>query len=61
MPKNIYKNKVKVEFEGYKFWAPDGYDYYLKSLYGNYMELPPIDKRISHHDFKAYWKEEKDI
>lgn len=52
---------MKVEFEGYKFWAPDGYDYYLKSLYGNYMELPPIDKRISHHDFKAYWKEEKDI
>ena len=52
----IYEPKVLLDFEGYKFWSPHNYDYYLKRLYGNYMELPPIDKRKSHHNFKAYWK-----
>lgn len=61
MPKKVYERKVQVEFEGGKFWAPSDYDYYLKRLYGKYMELPPLDKRISHHDFKAYWKEENEI
>jgi len=40
-----------MEFEGEIFSAPVGYDEYLTSLYGNYMELPPIDKQISHHDY----------
>lgn len=57
MPKNIFRSKIQVDFESHKFWAPVGYDYYLKSLYGDYMKLPPIEKRQSHHDFKAYWKE----
>ena len=45
-----------VDFEGFKFPAPKGYDAYLKSLYGDYMQLPPKEKRITHHAFKAYWK-----
>ncbi|WP_303997432.1 phosphorylcholine transferase LicD [Megamonas hypermegale] len=57
MPKEVFKSKIQVDFEGYKFWAPIGYDCYLKSLYGDYMKLPPVEKRQSHHDFKAYWKE----
>ena len=23
---------------------------YLKSMYGDYMELPPVEKRVSLHD-----------
>lgn len=54
--KDVYKDIIKVEFEGELFNAPVGYDEYLTNLYGKYMELPPIEKRITHHDFKAYWK-----
>ena len=46
---------IDVEFEGMQFKAIDNYDIYLKGLYGNYMELPPEDKRESHHAFEAYW------
>ncbi len=56
MPIEIYEPKILLDFEGYKFWSPHNYDYYLKRLYGNYMELPPVEKRQSHHNFKAYWK-----
>ena len=36
-------------FPGYK-----NYDIYLSNIYGNYMELPPEDKRIPHCD-QGYW------
>ena len=59
VPGSIYKERIPVDFEGYKFWAPKGYQSYLKNLYGdNYMELPPENQRYSEHAFKAYWKEE---
>ena len=31
------------------------YDKYLSNAYGNYMKLPPLEKRVAHHDFIAYW------
>lgn len=43
--KNAYSDVVYVDFEGYKMPIPRGYDNHLKSLYGNYMELPPKEKR----------------
>lgn len=48
---------IEMEFEGYKFLAPKGYDEILKAWYGDYMILPPEEKRISHHGFKAYVNE----
>ena len=45
-----------VTFEGYEFYGISGYDKYLSNLYGNYMELPPETKRIT-HDILA-WKKE---
>lgn len=39
----------EIEFEGYKFFKPKNHDNILKELYGkNYMELPPLNKRITH-------------
>ena len=38
-----------VEFEGMKLKAPKEYDKYLKQVYGNYMKLPPLEKRVGHH------------
>ncbi len=54
--KELFANTVDVEFEGMKFSAPEDYNAYLKQLYGNYMQLPPIEKRISHHNFKATYR-----
>ena len=46
----IYNGTTEVEFEGKKFLAMKGYDEYLKIPFGNYMELPPEDERVPHHD-----------
>lgn len=54
--KSTYINQIEVEFEGELFYAPEGYDKYLSNLYGDYMKLPPKEKRVTHHDCKIYWK-----
>lgn len=36
-------------FEGMKFFGVRDYDYYLRTLYGDYMTLPPEDKRSGEH------------
>ena len=30
---------------------PRDYDAYLRLLYGNYMQLPPEDKRVPHPEY----------
>ena len=47
---------VDIPFEQYTFKAMIGYDDYLTSTYGDYMQLPPKEKQVSHHVFEAYWK-----
>ena len=42
-------------FEGKKFMIPKNYHEILTSDYGDYMQLPPVEQRVSHHDFKL-WK-----
>lgn len=55
MPKDFLET-VYVEFEGHSFPAPKRWDYYLTQLYGDYMQLPPENKRIF-HGFQAWYKE----
>ena len=43
----------KVNFEGLDFNAPAVPSAYLSSLYGDYMKLPPEEKRIN-HEMLAY-------
>ena len=57
MPARIFSEAVEMEFEGEKFLAPVGYDEYLRIEYGDYMKLPPEEEQVTHHDFKAWWKE----
>lgn len=47
---------ILIPFESEKFYGPIGYDNYLKGLYGDYMQLPPVEKRISTHTSHAFWK-----
>ena len=42
-------------FEGKEFMIPKHYHEILTSDYGNYMQLPPVEQQVSHHDFKL-WK-----
>lgn len=53
MEKEKYLPRTKVEFCGHQFWAPQDYDGYLKSIYGDYMQLPPEEERVT-HEFEAY-------
>ena len=41
----------EVLFEGKKFMGIKGYDYYLTKLYGDYMKLPPKEKRVNHSPY----------
>lgn len=50
----VFNKSTMVEFEGKKYNAPQLYDEYLTNIYGNYMELPPLKKRVSHHNFKVF-------
>lgn len=43
----IYPLK-KIIFEGKEFNAPDNTHYYLSQIYGNYMQVPSLDKIKSH-------------
>lgn len=40
-----------IAFEGKTFFAPANPDGYLSDLYRNYMEVPPVEKRIIHSVF----------
>lgn len=54
--KDIFSSFIKVPFEGREYNAPIGYDKWLNAFYGDYMQLPPEEKRVSHHMYKAYQK-----
>ena len=59
--KNRYKKSwfdktTEVDFEGCRFKAPSDYDAVLRRLYGDYMQLPPENERITHHSNKIYLK-----
>ncbi len=53
--KEWFDKEVPVEFEGHVFPAPVGYEEILRQLYGDYMQLPPVEKRVSRHDYDAYY------
>lgn len=54
--KVLFESSVLVKFEGKSYCAPNGYDEYLSDIYGNYMQLPPVEQQITHHKNQIYWK-----
>ncbi|MFM1515470.1 LicD family protein [Helcococcus ovis] len=44
---NIFPTKT-LKFEDYEFPVPNNYDEHLKTYYGEYMEIPPVEKRETH-------------
>ena len=50
---------VGFKFEDRVYNIPTDYDHILTTIYGeDYMEIPPLEKRIQHDDFVAYIKKE---
>lgn len=55
-PKKCFDGYQMLEFEDGLFKGPKDYDTYLRCLYkGDYMQLPPEDKRLGHKT-EAYWR-----
>lgn len=55
--REVFDSYCPIEFEGRTFQAIADYDTYLTAKYGDYMQLPPEEKRVLQHQFKAYWKD----
>lgn len=55
VPKNVMGTPTLYDFEDIQLCGVADYDSYLKSLYGDYMKLPPEEKRHIHL-VNAFWK-----
>lgn len=51
-----FADEIKIQFEDDLFSAPIGYAEYLTQMYGDYMQMPPVEKRVAPHDYEEYWK-----
>ncbi len=51
MPRSYFGTPAEYDFESIKVYGPEEPDKYLSALYGDYMKLPPEEKRVSHHDY----------
>ena len=49
-PKEAFEKAIFLPFEDGEMPIPVGYDAYLKIAFGDYMQMPPEEKRVGHHD-----------
>ncbi len=57
--RELFTDLIKLPFEGHELCAISAYDEYLTAHYDDYMQLPPEEKRASHHTFTAYYRDEE--
>lgn len=55
--RSVVDTYTTLTFEGEEFSVFTGYETYLTNMFGDYMQLPPEDKRVTHHTFVAYKKD----
>lgn len=48
--KEWFASAVEVPFENATVPLPVGYDQYLRTAFGDYMQRPPKEQQIAHHD-----------
>lgn len=56
--RDVFFPPREAEFEGMKVNIPGEFDPYLRNLYGEYMELPPEDKREKHFIYQLDFERE---
>ncbi len=54
--KELFEEKITVIFEGLEFYAPKGYDAFLRRLYGDYEKDPLPEQQVTHHVYTAFYK-----
>lgn len=59
-PPHVFDELIETKFEDTLLFAIKDHHHYLSSLYGDYMELPPMQDRKSEHRYKAGWKDGKE-
>lgn len=57
LKKEIFHNIIDFSFEGRIFKGIADYNSFLSNAYGEYMKLPPIEKRYSHKTTNYYWND----
>ncbi|NLY36297.1 MAG: LicD family protein [Tissierellia bacterium] len=50
MRRQTLEDSIEWDFEGHKFPVPRAYDEVLSRAYGDYMQLPGVENRVSHHE-----------
>ena len=56
IPAEIFGKPTLYKFNDTHFYGVENADAYLRHLYGNYMQLPPVEKRHI-HSIECYYKE----
>ena len=49
IPISEFEPYAQKEFEGKMYNVPRNWDLYLSRIYGDYMTLPPVEKRVTHY------------
>ena len=57
-PRSVILPVKKIMFEGKEYNGMQDPDTYLKGIYGKYMELPPVEKRVNHMPNRIAFKED---
>ena len=47
-PVEDFKEYILMPFEDQQFYVASGYDHILRTIFGDYMQIPPKEKQISH-------------
>ena len=56
--KSFLDTTIDSSFEDRVYKIPEAYQQILSAIYGDdFMEIPPLEKRVKHDDFLAYIKE----
>lgn len=50
IPTECFDSFIDLVFEDIKFPCPNNFDKYLRLVYGNYMQLPPLEERENRHN-----------
>lgn len=56
IPSSVYDNYIDIRFEDRVYRSIKDIDTFLTLTYGDWRTPPPVEKRVTHHAFKAYWK-----
>lgn len=51
-PRSCFEEENRMLFEGELLPLPGDYDTYLRMAFGDYMQLPPEEERVCHHEYE---------